>query len=229
MNQRVIAAISAGVLALLGVVVLVIWAQGANDRAFDGAELVPVLRLTADVPAGVSSAELTDSTEVVKLPREAIAEGAVSTLDDVAGRLTNAPVQRGEVLLASRMVAPKEVGEGSTEVPKGFQEMSFSLETQRVIAGAVEPGDRIGVIGSFDDAGNGSKTSSMVLSNVLVTKVNSGVSEADLTAVSVTVALSSADMERLAFTIEFGRTWLTLQNSETDQKDVKPMTIEGVL
>lgn len=230
MNKRVIAAVAAGVLALLGVLVLVMYAQGANDRAFQGAKLVSVVRLTANVPAGTSSAELTKSTEVVNLPDESVPDGAVTSLNQVTGLATNASVQKGEVLLKSRMAAPGEQAKGSSDVPKGFQQMSFSVDTQRAIAGMVKPGDRIGVIGSFDVGSVLTKqTTDMVLSNVLVTKVNSGAVKEDITAVSVTVALSAVDAEKLAHTLEFGRTWLTLQNADTDQTGAKPLTIEGVL
>lgn len=230
MNKRVIAAVAAGVLALLGVLVLVKYAQGANDRAFEGAKLVSVVRLTQDVPAGTSSAELAKSTEVVKLPDESVPDGAVTSLDQVVSLATNASVQKGEVLLKSRMSAPGQPAKGSTEVPKGFQEMSFSVETQRALSGAVKPGDRIGVIGSFDVGTVLTKqTTDMVLSNVLVTKVDSGAVKDDITAVSITVAVSTVDAEKLAHTLEFGRTWLTLQNADTDQSGAKPLTVEGVL
>lgn len=229
MNKRVIAAVAAGVLALLGVLLLVKYAQGANDRAFEGAKLVSVVRLTQNVPSGTSVADLAKSTEVVNLPDESVPDGAVTSLDQVTGLATNASVQKGEVLLKSRMSAPGQQAKGSTDVPKGFQEISFSIETQRALSGNVKPGDRIGVIGSFDAGIDGKQATDVVLSNVLVTKVNSGAIKEDITAVSLTVALSTIDAEKLAHTLEFGRTWLTLQNADTDQTGAKPLTVEGVL
>lgn len=224
MNKRVIAAVSAGVLALLGVLALIVWAQDANQRAFDGAELVSVVRLTANVDAGTDASGLAKSTEVVKLPEVAVPDGAVTSLSQVAGLTTNATVQKGETLLKSRMVAPGD-RVSSTDVPKGYQEISFSVDTQRAVAAAIKPGDKIGVIGSFDDG----KITDMVLKNVAVTKVNAGAIKEDITAVMVTVALKTLDAERLAHTLEFGRVWLTLQNADTDQSGDKPITTADVL
>ncbi len=229
MNKRVIAAVAAGVLALLGVLVLVVWAQGANDRAYEGAELVSVVRLTDTVPAGTSSAELDGKTEIVKLPKEAVADGSVTSLDQVSGRETNASLQRGEVLLESRMVAPGERGKGATDVPKGFQEVSFSIDTPRGVANAVKPGDRIGVVSSFASDVAKENVTRTTLENVLVTKVAGGVVNDEVTATVLTVALRAADVQKLVFAQEFGRTWVTLQNADTDQSGDAPLTISGAL
>lgn len=231
MNKRVIAAVSAGVLALLGVLVLVLYAQGANDRAFEGAKLVSVIRLTTDVPAGTSSAELQEKTEVIELPSAAVADGAVTGLDQVTGKQTNASVQKGEILLASRMVAPGTASRGASDVPRGFQEVSFSIETQRGVADSIKPGDRIGIVGSYDQPTAGRNTTRMILKNVLVTKVSGGpvTEEVAVTSATLTVALQTTDVQKLVFTQEFGRTWLTLQNADTDQSGDASITVEGVL
>ena len=54
-NKRVVAAIAAAVLALLGIGSLVIYAHDANDRAFEGTQLVSVIRVVNEVPAGTKA------------------------------------------------------------------------------------------------------------------------------------------------------------------------------
>ena len=103
MKKRVIAAVTAAVLAMLGVVVLVIWAQGADERAYAGAERKAVLQVTDAVAAGKKVSEVESSFEQAKLPADAIPDGAVTDLAGVAGLTTLTDLQPGEVLLESRL------------------------------------------------------------------------------------------------------------------------------
>ncbi|MEO6606828.1 MAG: Flp pilus assembly protein CpaB [Aeromicrobium sp.] len=229
MNKRVIAAVAAGVLALLGVLVLVVWAQGANKRAFEGAELVPVVRITKPVAQGATAAELAGSTEVAKLPAEAVPEGAVTSLSQVSGLSTNATLSPGEVLLKARMVAPGDRGKGNTDVPKGYQELSLSLDSQHAAGGTVKAGDRVGIIASFEPKDGKDSSTNVILHDVLITKITSAAEVKDLTSIMVTVAVETEDAERIVFASDFGRVWLTLQNEDTNKTGEKVITAKDVL
>lgn len=229
MNKRVIAAVGAAVLALLGVVVLIAWAQGANQRAYEGAELVDVVRVIDVVPAGTPAAELSGSTEVTQLPADAVPEGAVTDLADVQGLSTLAELQPGEVLIEARMGAAGEREEkGASSVPPGLQEVSIFLEPQRTVAGALKPGDRVGVIGSYQTLEN-SKITDLLMHDVLVTRVDKTVGGENITGLTVTVAVSTVDAERIVFTQEWGTVWLTLQNADTDKTGERIIQDLGVL
>jgi len=217
MNKRVIAAIAAGALALLGVGVLYMWAQGANDRAYDGAELVKVVRVTETVPQGTKAADLAASTELAKLPKDAVPEGAVTDLAEVTGLTTNAALTKGEVLLASRMVAPGDRGEGKPDVPEGYQEVTISLEGQRTVASQVKAGDHVGVIASYQSADGKTDVSKMVVKDVLVTRSSAVLNAESATGSLVTVAVKTKDATKIVNAMEFGKVWLTLQNADTDQ------------
>lgn len=228
MNKRVIAAVAAGVLALLGILVLVLYAQGANDRAFDGAKLVPVVRVTQDVKAGTTATDLADQVEVVKLPDESVPSGALTGLDQVSGMSTNASLQAGEVLLKSRFAAPGDAagGAGDNAVPKGLQEVTIALDAERSVGGTVKAGDTVGVIVTTEGGTN------VVLNQVLVTKVQASLGGGDGAAVTgsmVSVAVGALDAERLVHGQKWGVVWLTLQNADTDTSGSKPITLEDVL
>ncbi|MEV7395503.1 Flp pilus assembly protein CpaB [Aeromicrobium sp. NPDC092404] len=231
MNKRVIAAVAAGVLALLGVLVLFVWAQGANDRAYEGAKLVSVVRVTEDVSQGTSAAELADSTEVVELPAESVPDGAVTKLDQVSGLATNASLQDGEVLLKSRMVAPGE-RKGKTDVPKGFQEISIALDSEHSVAGAVKPGDRVGVIVTFEPKDSSApQFTNFTLNQVLVTKADTAVvgEKGEITGTMLTLAVKTLDAEKIVHSQKWGTVWVTLQNSDTDTSGSKIITAEDVV
>lgn len=219
MNKRVIAAVSAGVLALLGVLVLVIWAQGANDRAFDGAKLVSVVRLTEDTAANTSSVALADQTEVVKLPDEAVPYGAVTDLSQVKGLSTNAAVQKGELLLKSRMAAPGSKSKSNGLVPKGFQEVTIDLNAERSVGGVVKAGDKVGMVITAESKDGKVQGTKSILNQVLVTKVQTSLAageEGNVTGTMVTLALKTHDVERVVHGQKWATVWLTLQNEDTD-------------
>lgn len=231
MNKRVIAAVSAGALALLGVLVLVMWAQGANDRAFDGAKLVSVVRVTKDISQGASINDLAGSTEIVKLPAESVPDGAVTDLDQITGLATNASLQSGEVLLKSRLAAPGN-RKGKTDVPKGFQEISIALDPERSVAGAIEAGDRIGMVVTFEPKdSNAPQLTDFVLNQVLVTKAKTAIvgEKGEITGTMLTLAVKTLDAERVVHSQKWGTVWLTLQNSDTDTSGSKLITAKEVV
>lgn len=225
MNKRLIAAVAAGVLALMGVIVLVAWAKGANERAFEGADLVSVVRVTQPVAADTKASALAHSTEVARLPKEAVPEGAVTDLSDVAGLSTTTDLQVGEVLLSSRLAAPGAATADKSSVPKGYQEISLSLEAQRVVGGALRPGDRVAVIANFKpEDGADPDFGNLVRHDVLVTKVDSAAIEDVGAASMVTLAVLTQDAEKIAFAQDFGKVWLTKQNADTEKSGEKLIT-----
>lgn len=224
MRKKIIAAVTAGVLALAGVVTLVAWARNADQRAFEGADLVSVVQLTADAPAGTKADAL--SAKVVELPSKAVPDGAVTKLSEVSGLVATTPLEEGEVLLRSRMATPGERASGGVDVPKGMQEISFNVEGQRLVGGAVKAGDKVGVFGSFKpDDSKVPDWTNLVAHDVLVTKVQNGAAQDAALVATVTVAVRTELAEKIVFTMEFGKIWLSLQNADTERSGEK--VIEG--
>lgn len=216
MNTRVVAVIAAGVLALLGVVLLVTWAQGAQERAFEGAELTEVVRVTEPVPSGSDADDLTASTETVQLPTVSVPEGAVTDLGEVTGLITTADLQPGEVLLAARLSEPGADDAESGGLPEGLQEVSVTLDTARIVGGALAVGDTVGVFASY----NSPDETAVVNNEILVTSTGmAGVSEEGAATSTMTLAVSAQDAAKIVHGAEFGRLWLTKQNPTTETDD----------
>ena len=232
MNKRVIAAAAAGVLALLGVLALVVWAQGANERALDGAELVSVVRLNQDVGAGTSASDLKKSTELVDLPKQSVPAGAVTDLAQVAGLSTNASVQEGEVLLKSRMKAVGEKAPNNGGVPNGSQEVTIALDAERSVGGVVKAGDTVGVIVTAEFKDVDAQATNFVVNQVPVMKVDKTLQageEGNVTGLLVTLALPALDAERVVHGQKWGTVWLTMQNADTDTSGGKLINGQDVL
>lgn len=210
MNSRVIAAIAAAVLAILGIGVVALYASSARNAAYDGAELVTVYRVANDIAADADSATVEGNVEQVSLPNDAIAKGAVRDLATIAGLKTTVPLIAGEQLLESRFAkdGAKSAG-GNAAVPAGMQEMAVALDPAVGVADRIGEGARVGVIALVEE----NKRGRMFAQNVLVT----GVEKSEEGAMRVTLAVTTQQATQIATAVQFGTVRLTVQNDKTDR------------
>jgi pilus assembly protein CpaB len=215
-NKRAVAAIAAVLLAILGIISLVAYANGAKERAFEGAELVSVLQVSSEVPAGTKAEKLGSSVSSVKLPKTAVPANALSDLGAVSGKVATATLVPGEVLVAERFGTTAEVDGGSkVTVPKGLQEMQLRLAPAQGLDGSVSAGDRVGVVASYDDV----KRSGFAVNQVLVldaAKSLTGAGDESGTDVVLRLAVSGKDAAKIAHASQFGHIHLTKQGKDAD-------------
>lgn len=213
---------AAALLAILGIIALVAYANNADDRAFEGTELVTVVRATAEVPARTAVADLSDKVETTKVPKAALVPGALTSLDEVAGKVTSVALVPGDQLSTAKFGDPADV-KADVTVPAGMQELTIPVDGARLVGGVIKTGDRVGVFSSYDGQ------TSNPINGLLILKVDNGVAGSDdATGTLVTVAVSTLDAEKLVHTLEFGKVWLTLQNDKTDTDGGKTITSKDV-
>lgn len=221
MNKRIIAVAGAAVLALIGIVMLISYASNANDRAFNGAELATVLQVTSAVPADTKAEDLAGSVKSVKLPKTAIAQGAISNLSDVTGLLTTTALEPGEQVLLARFsqngAGKAGAAESKTGVPTGFQEVTVQLDAARAVGGDLKAGNLVGVIASYATTDTGGFTQ-LAKNFIKVTRVSGGsAASGDAGGQQlITLAVKTRDAGRIINAAEFGKLWLTLQNKDTE-------------
>jgi len=217
MNKRVVAAVLAVILAAAGIGALVVYTQGAQERAFRGTQTVSVLRVTEKVPAGTKAGDLDSKIERVTLPRAAVPDDAVKSMTELGDKVTIAALVPGEVLVGARFDASLEESRSTTiGVPKGFQELTLELNSARVLGGALVPGDRVGVVASYDLQ----KVSNFAVNKVLVLAVSGGVpagapaGDAPVSTgiMQVRLAVQPEVAIEVVNAAEFGKVWLTRQN-----------------
>jgi pilus assembly protein CpaB len=238
-KSRLLAGTAAVALAIVGALLIIFYAQGADQRALATTKPVDVLVVQKAIPAGTPVNEMAASLVIEKVPAAGIADSALRTLDNYAGTVSAVPLIPGEQLLAERLVAPEEVkAEGVAKVPAGLQEVTFELEPKRVVGGRVEAGDTIGIGFIFDAGADKAKpaegTTQLTLRKVLVTAVQrapqakaaekpaAGEPDPQDTtlpqgSLMVTVAVSDIDATKIMYASEFGRLWLTKE--PLDAKD----------
>ncbi|MDQ0755518.1 Flp pilus assembly protein CpaB [Arthrobacter sp. B3I4] len=233
MKSRLLAGVAAVVLAIVGAILVVSYANGADSRAVQNLEPVSVMVVQKAVPAGTPVATLTAFVSSQELPGKAVSKTALQNLDGQAGKVTAVELLPGEQLVAERLIQPEELkASGSVEVPKGLQEVSFQLEPQRVVGGRIAPGDHVGIFINLKGGGLEAKpdkeTTQLTVHKVLVTSVqrapvatpspapsaSGSAAPAEDTSLPtgsllLTVAVNDVDATKIVYAAEFATMWLS--------------------
>jgi len=239
MRIRLIAAAAALLLAIMGTVLIAGYVNGADRRAQADASPVDVYVVDQLVPLATPAEALGQYVKVQVLPRAAVAEGAVTDLSTVAGKITTVQLLPGEQLLASRLADPSElVTPGKIAVPESLQEVTISLAPDAMVGGQVRAGDTVGVFVTKTNAA-GEPSTHLVFNRVLVVTVQgapavatteTGATDASATPATpdgtlmVTFALTAADAERIIYAAQHTSIWLSLQTDDDNADNTKVVT-----
>ena len=251
MKRKFIGFLAALALAGVGTTALVVYVQSAKNEAVAGESLVDVYVVKKAIPKGTTVDKVRQSVEATEVPKKVRVDDAVTDLDALdKGLVAAADLQPGEQLLASRLVPANKLSRGS--VPAGLQEMTVSLDPTRAVGGALNVGDTVGVVLSFEPfelPKTEDKSPSMThltFHKVQVTAVQfaeadaksandtsgddtSGddkkAEQAPANQVLVTLALSSPQVEQVAFAAEFGHIWLTAEPADANESGSRTVTL----
>jgi pilus assembly protein CpaB len=232
---RVIAVVSAIVLAGVGALLLTGYVSRADERAMAGVESTSVLVVVEPIAEGTPVSAMAGLVSVEKYPLVAVAPGALASLDDVAGMVATTDLQPGEQILASRLADPASLlAPGEVAVPEGMQSVSVQLTPERVVGGRLAAGDTVGVLVSL----TGPERTHLVLQKVLVVRVQGaavgssgedGAEPVPSGSVIVTLAVSAADAEKVVFAAEHGSIWLSDEPESASTGGTRVVTEEDVL
>ena len=249
MKSRLLAGSAAALLAVIGVILVFVYAQGADQRAVQNLAPVEVLMVKAPIPAGTPVEAMKASLAAQQLPESSVPESALKTLGDSAGKVAAVDLVPGEPLVAERLVAPEALKTpGNVAVPPGMQEVSFQVEPVRVVGGRVVPGDHVGIFISMQNGGIESKpdkeTTQLSIHKVLVTAVQRAPEPAPTSEPSpapspgttapdpkdstlptgsllLTVAVGDSDATKIVFASEFAKIWLSKEPVDAQESGPK--------
>ncbi|APX03136.1 Flp pilus assembly protein CpaB [Arthrobacter sp. QXT-31] len=252
MKSRLLAGAAAVVLALVGAMLVINYAQGADQRAVKNLEPVEVLVVKTAIPAGTPVESMAASLVTEQLPASAVPESSLNSLDSSKGKVAAVDLVPGEQLVSERLVAPENVkAAGSVQIPAGLQEVSFQLEPDRVVGGRLAPGDHVGVFVSLDKGGvegkSDAEATKLTVRKALVTAVQRApqpaataqpapTASADPNAADpqdttlptgslmLTVAVNDVDAAKIVFAAEYAKMWLSKE--PTNAKDSGPRIIQ---
>lgn len=154
MFRRVAAAVVALILAAVGVVLVLNYANRADERALEGLETEGVLVAVEAIPEGTAVDDLGEMVQTQQIPLAFIADGAVRALDELDGRLSTAAIAPGEQLQQQRFSTPAQMrARGQVELPEeaaDLHQVTVALDKPRALGGNVTGGDTVGVFMSFE-------------------------------------------------------------------------------
>jgi pilus assembly protein CpaB len=249
----VIGLVAAIALAALGTIAIVAYVNGAEERALAGQKVVKVLVVTDDIPAGTPAEDLGDRVDLVEVAEKVKADGAVSTVTTLGGRVAGAHLVPGEQVVEQRFIEPTayRARGAAVDIPPGLLSTTIAVDPERAVGGVLTPGSLVAVTASFGDEVTGVEQSHVTLRKVLVTNVqidpNGSAGDAndeedeestDTSTIEpgdaptsqflVTLALDAPNAERLVFAAEHGTVWLSLEPSDAPDGATKVVTGENV-
>lgn len=254
MRSKLIILVVAVVLGLLAALFVARYLDSARADLAAGAEPVTVLVATRDVAAGTAADEIIAEgyAEPREVPRQFVADGAVSSPVSIEGRVLATPLTRGEQLTAARFKVAVDAGL-SYAIPEGYVALSVADAADRGVSGFPSPGDYVMVIASFDSDDLATATTKILVKKARVLAAGietSGTVEpaaadqaqqsgmlsrqaggrGDDSPKTLTLALTPVDAERVVFAQESGLVWYALLSSEsTNVPDTEGETYPKVL
>jgi pilus assembly protein CpaB len=153
-------AVAVGVLAS---VLSYVFLNGAQQRAYHNAKLVPAYVIAKPIPRTLTGAAAVSDGYIAekKVPAEFRPAGAVTNLATLQNKEAEAPFSVGQVVVASMFVSPTAAASTFSQViPAGDVAISISVDQPHGVAGLPVPGDKVDLL--IDN----SSTESSLLQNV---------------------------------------------------------------
>jgi pilus assembly protein CpaB len=157
LKRRILTIALAVLLAAVGTVAVLGYVHQANNRAVEGVKAVNVIVAESAIPSGTSAGQALHEGLLVseRLPVASVPAAAVRSITpDLAGLVTSAAVQSGQLLLRPMLVTASQVA-GGVAIPKGMVAVSVQLCLPEDVAGYVTAGAKVAVFDTWSPKGLG--------------------------------------------------------------------------
>jgi pilus assembly protein CpaB len=153
MNKRAVAVVLAVVMAAIAAIALVSYVRGVETEVRQEAEAVDAYVAKEEIPAGMSAGEAISQGFIARepVPRRNLADGAITSLDQLEGQVATVNIAQGEQILVTRFGQTAQVGSGLGEIPEDLQAISLSVGYDPGVLGFINPGDRVSVMARIGD------------------------------------------------------------------------------
>jgi pilus assembly protein CpaB len=177
MSRRTIALVLAVALAALATIALISYIKGLEDEAFKGSEIVEVFVAKQDIAAGVSGDTASQQSLIERrtVPSKVRPAGAITSLQEISGRIAAVQIFKDEVIVGQRFVTPGAAVKGVLPIPEGKHAISIQVGNPAGVGGFVQPGDKISMIVQAATGGRQGQLTQYLLQNIDVLAVGSRV------------------------------------------------------
>lgn len=164
-RKTLLIAVAAGIVAMT-----LLWSYlAARERALlELAEPVPVVIAIAEVPRG--SVVLEHMVQLADTPRKYLQPGAVTSLDEVVGRRLAIGLRAGAQVVAAHLSGVTQPSL-SFLVPTGERAVTLAVDDVTGVAGLVQPGDAVDVLGVFEVGPAGERAQGQPLVRTLLQNI----------------------------------------------------------
>lgn len=153
MRSRGLVVAIAVVLAIVAAAAVILYTNGVKNDAVTGGALAVVVVSDQDIAANTSLDPLLEQgvfTEL-RVPTDAVVDGAVSSQDELRGQTATAPILANEQIPLERLSSGEAPAGGSLGISKGNVAVTVALEAPQGGAGNINVGDNVVVYGTFKD------------------------------------------------------------------------------
>lgn len=152
MSRRILAALAALLIAVVGSVAVVAYAHAADQRALAGQEAIRAYVAEKEVPAGTTAGQAVKDGLIVQelIARKGVPDDALTSVQgEYAQLVATSAIQPGEIVLNNRFAA-RGVAQGGLPVPTGLLAVSVSLDDPSHVGRFVTVGSKVAVFDTFN-------------------------------------------------------------------------------
>ena len=152
MKGRGLVVFLALILATLATAGVFMYSRGVQEEAKTGGTMVQVVVSKVDIPARTDLDQLIkdDQFRIIQVPESVVVDGAVTSIDQLAGKSNSVAILAGEQIPVARISG--NVPGGALAIPEGMEAITVSLDAPRGVAGAINAGDHVTIYSTFKDA-----------------------------------------------------------------------------
>jgi pilus assembly protein CpaB len=172
-----------------------------------------------DIPVGAKLEER--DVRLARFAQSTIPPGAFTKKSLVLGRGVVLPVSKGEFILTSKLAAANAGTGLPSLIPPGMRAVSVRVNDVVSVAGFVQPGSRVDVLGTGNPGSGGERQTTTVLENVAVIAVGKSLERTGESqpAPVITLLVSPDDAQKLTLAAQEGRIQLSLRNPLDTRKE----------
>lgn len=246
MKGRGLVVFLALILATLATAGVFMYSRGVEEQAKTGGTMVQVVVSKVDLPARTDLDQLIkdDQFRIIQVPEGVVVDGAVTSLDQLAGKSNGVAILAGEQIPVARISG--NVPGGALAIPNGMEAITVSLDASRGVAGSINSGDHVTIYSTFKDAptkGAEKETVTAVLvptaellavfrplsTTTFGSDETQSPSEQLPGSLTVTVALTPEDAQHFVFSMESGTVWFGLLPPDANGQPMEPITFAQVV
>jgi len=250
MKGRGLVVFLALILATLATAGVFMYSRGVKTEANTGGTMAQVVVSEVDLPARTDLDQMIkdDQFKIIQVPENVVVDGAITSVDQLAGKSNSEAILAGEQIPAARISG--NVPGGALAIPEGMEAITVSLDASRGVAGAINTGDHVTIYSTFKNASGKDVASEFQSETVTVVLVPTaellavyrplasatlGSDEAASAAeqlpnsMTVTVALTPEDAQHFVFSMESGSVWFGLLPPDESGKPMEPITFAQVV